>query len=400
MGGQASLIMVMGFAYLFSIYQLKTGNVTTNAVENYVEYYSRTVSHEIAMSGMNIAAAKVYEDSSYSTNLSVDYQGGNLTVVFGTAGDTLEVKSIGTYNGHSDTVIAYFGFTSTGGNMYLEFTMFTAMENGCAWIPGDQVWGPVHTNGIINHQNKNTIIFNDKVTAGKGIASPPKSAKTQFLGGYEVGVFLPEITSMGTIKTDATSGGYNFPTPSDTLKLQFESNGNVVVYRNSAALYPDPGVALTTLAPNGVIYSDGPVEILGGVVNTNAAGVTVGTATDIILRDEFVYADDPESNPASDDFLGVVANNNMIFDNTTKIDWKIQSALMAINGSMVAVDMNKGGTFNYYGSIYQSSRGTAKMFHSFNKLYKHDERFNGRTLPSFPGPGTGNPKPRLLSWWE
>ncbi|MDZ7262806.1 MAG: hypothetical protein ONB05_11975, partial [candidate division KSB1 bacterium] len=156
MGGRASIFLVFGFAYLFSVYQLKMGNVTKRAVENYVEYYSRTRAHEIAVSGMNIAAAKVYSDSSWRSGMTVPFQDGTLKIAFGAEADTFQVLSVGEYEGYVDTVIGYFCYTSTGGNLYTQYTLFTANENGVAWSDGDTVWGPIHTNGVLNHQKKNT----------------------------------------------------------------------------------------------------------------------------------------------------------------------------------------------------------------------------------------------------
>lgn len=400
MGGKGSLILVFGFSFIFSMYQLNIRRATLESVDNYMNYYADAIAHEIAISGMNLVAAKVYADSSWRENLNQSFQNGNLKIEFGTGSSILEVNAIGEYNGIKDTVVALFEYISTGENIFLEYTMYTANENGSNWTPGDTVWGNIHTNGNINHQNKSTIVFYGKVSAGGGIHSNPNKSKTQFLGGYEVGVFLPEVENMNELIASSASGGYQFATPADTMKLYFKYDGNVVVYQNSVAIHPEPGVALTTLSPNGSIYSSGPVEILGGVVNTNSHGVTVGSGDNVILRDDLYYADNPETNPDSDDLIGIVSQNNVIFDNRVKTDWYMQSALMAIDGSLSALDMNKSGQLNYYGSMYQLNRGSAQMFQSFQKKYKHDMRFNEKTLPGYPTAGSGNPRLRLLSWWE
>ncbi|MBN1348169.1 hypothetical protein JXJ21_02045 [candidate division KSB1 bacterium] len=400
MGGKASLIMILGFAYIFSIYQSNMGNVTTRSLDNYAEYYSKVIAREIAVSGMNIIAAKIYSDSSWRHEFTVAFQGGWLTIEFGNETDTLEVFSIGRYIDVRDTVIAYFGYTSSGESLLLQYTLYTAHENGLAWTNGDTVWGQLHTNGVLNHKNNSSIVFYGKVSAGKNISGNPKTSKTQFLGGYEVGVYLPEVDNMNRLINAAASGGYVFPAPEDTMKLEFKSTGNVIVYQNGIALHPDPGIALSSLTSNGAIYSAGPVEIQGGSVNTSMTGITVGSGSNVIFKEAIQYSDNPETNPNSDDFIGIVAWNDIIFDNTVKTNWYLQGALMAINGSMSAVVMDKSGIFNYYGSIYQNTRGNAKMFQSFMKKYKHDDRFNENSPPFFPGPLSGTPRLRLLSWWE
>ncbi|MFZ0389783.1 MAG: hypothetical protein WAN36_04940, partial [Calditrichia bacterium] len=366
MGGKAALLMVFGFAYIFSVYQLNTGNITTRAAGNYVEYYTRTVAHEIAVSGMNIAASKLYDDYTWRGPMqNVDFSGGDFDINFG-SGDPLPVYSVSEYEGQTDTVIAFF----SGENLYTKYTIFTAQENGVAWIPGDTVWGPVHTNSVLNHKNNKTICFYGKVSAGKSISSPPKNSKTRFLGGYEVGNFLPEVTSIASLINGAASGGYTFPSPGDVMKIFFNNDGTVDIYQNSTKIYDD--IDLSVLSPNGAIYSAGAIEILGGTVNTPPSGVTIGSGSNVVFRDAISYADNPVTNPNSDDLLGIVSWNNIVFDNSFFTDWNMQCVLMAVNGSLTAVDMNKGGSFNYYGSIYQKVRGNAKMFQSFQKKYRHD----------------------------
>jgi hypothetical protein len=390
MGGKASLFLIFGLSFVFSVYQLKTGNITTNALDNSVNYYEKTISHQIAISGLNIAAAKLYEDYSWRGPLqNVPFSGGTFDISFSGA-NPLEVTSTSNYLGVMDSVVAYF----IGQSEYTHYTWFTAHENGVAWIPGDTVWGPIHTNSVLNHKNQSSVVFYGKATAGKSISSPPKNAKTKFYGGYEVGVFLPEVTDMNLLMTAATSGGYTFPFVADTMKLSFNADGTLDVYRNSGLIHDD--IAFSTLAPNGAIYSVGPVEVLGGTVNTPSGGVSVGSQDNFILRNQVQYADDPEANPNSDDLIAFIAKNNIVIDNSVTTNWKMQSVMMAIDGGFQAVHMSKNGKFDFYGSTYQNWRGNATMFQSFQKKYKFDERLLKISPPYYPGLSTL----KLVSWWE
>ena len=393
MGGRASLIMIMGFIVILSIYQQNMSRRSVEVVENVVDAYVNTAAHQIAVSGMNIAASRLYQDMGWRTGVSsVSFQGGTFNISFGAGIDTVEVIIAASFRSFQDTIRAYF----SGSRSYTEYAVFTDDENGMAWTPGDTVWGPMHTNGIFNHQNKSDIVFYGKVTAGKNIASPPKNSKTKFLGGYEVGVFLPAIPPMTSLPIAAASGGYTFPSPGDTMKLEFKSNGNIVIHQNSIPLFPDPGTPMYTIAPNGAIYSAGPIEITGGVVNTTPAGLTVGSGTSIIFRDEVQYADNPEINPNSDDIVAFISQNSIYLDNQTKNNWYMQAVLMAINGSLAATNMTKEGSFDYYGSYAQKSRGNAKMFQSFNKKYKYDERLRNAKPPYYPGMSNLS----LIAWME
>lgn len=392
MGGKAALIVVFGLTFLFSAYQLKTGSVSTRAAENLYGYYSKRVAHQISVSGLNISAAQLYEDNTWRGPMkNIAFRGGEFSLRFKAYGDTLMVASMGKYEDRKDTVIAFFSLS----NPYTKYTFFTFQENGVAWTAGDTIWGNIHTNGTLNHQNDVSIVFYDKVTAGKGISAPPKNAKTKFLGGYEVGVYVPQVTNMTDLITAAGTGGFFFSNPANTLGIEFNNDGTLDLYNNGVKFADDTTFA--ALAPNGAIYAAGPITVFGpGGINTPAEGITIGSGTDITLKNPISYADNPLSNPNSDDLLALVAWNNIIIDNQTIANWDVQSVLMAINGSLTATQMNKNGSFNYLGSVYQSVRGNAKMFQSFNKKYHHDQRLNSITPPYYPGASNL----QLIAWWE
>ena len=392
MGGKAALIVVFTISLLFSAYRLKTGSTSSKAAENLSNYYSKTVAHQISISGLNIAAAKLYEDYTWrGPMVNVPFRGGNFSLAFQTSGDTLMVLSATKYYDINDTVAAFF----ESSNPYLKYTFFSGKENGVNWAPNDTIWGPVHTNTTLNHQNDESIVFYGKATAGKGISAPPKNAKTQFLGGYEVGVYVPEVTGMNDLINQAAWNGYSFPFSPDTMKVELNNDGTVDIYQNSVRIKDN--VNFSALAPNGAIYSPGPVVIFGpGKVNTPARGISIASGDNVILRTQVSYADDPVTNPNSDDILALIAMNDIIFDNSTITDWYVQTVLMAINGSLTATNMNKAGHLDYLGSVYQSERGNAKMFQSFQKNYRHDERLNYIKPPFYPGAANL----RLLAWWE
>jgi hypothetical protein len=247
----------------------------------------------------------------------------------------------------------------------------------------------------LNHQNNASIVFFGKATAGKGISSPPKNAKTQFLGGYEVGVYVPQVTNMTDLVNAATAAGFLSANPADSLKIELNNDGSLDIYINSTLIHDD--ISFSALAPNGAIYAAGPIVIGGpGPVNTPAGGVSIGSGSTMSISNPFQYADNPLTNPNSDDLLALIAMDNIIFDNQTIVDWDLQSVLMSINGSLTATVMNKNGNFKYLGSVYQDVRGNAKMFQSFMKKYRHDIRLNSMTPPFYPGANDL----QLIAWWE
>jgi hypothetical protein len=392
MGGKAALIVVFGLTFLFSAYQLRTGSVTTRAADNLYTYYETKTAHQISVSGLNIAAAKLYEDNTWRGPMThMPFRGGEFNLDFVNFGDTLVVACEGRYEGVIDTVMAFFSLN----NPYTKYTFFTFQENGVNWAPNDTVWGPIHTNATLNHQNDASIVFFGKVTAGKGISAPPKNAKTQFLGGYEVGVYVPQVTNMTDLVSAATAGGFLSANAADTLKIEFNNDGTLDVFINSGLVHDD--ITFGALAPNSAIYAAGPVVVGGpGPVDTPTGGISIGSGSTMQLENPFKYADDPLTNPSSDDLLALISMDNINFNNQTIADWDMQCVLMTINGSLTATDMVKNGSFDYLGSVYQNVRGNAKMFQSFMKKYHHDIRLNHMTPPFYPGANDL----QLIAWWE
>jgi hypothetical protein len=393
MGGKAVLILVLGVAYILTIFNTRTGNVNTTALDNYLDYYYRTNAHQIAVSGMNIAAAKLYANYAWRTPMTdIPFSNGEFNINFVETGDTLKVISSAEFEGYQDSVIAYF----TGLNDLLKYTFFTANENGVAWTPGDSIFGQIHTNGTLNHQNDNTIVFSGKVTAGKGIKAPPKNSKTQFLGGYEVGIYVPEVVNIDVPKNAAAGGGYVFPDAGEVMSVEFWDDEKISIWSGSNLIHDK--VSISTLTSNGVIYSDGDIIIKkADKVDTPLGGVTIASGNNIQIDDnQLEYKDNPLTNPNSNDLLALVALNDIIFDNSTVSDWTIQAVLMAVNGQLTATNMNKNGKFNYLGSVYQHDRGNAKMFQSFQKRYYHDARLTTYKPPAYPGTASL----QLIYWWE
>ena len=50
MSGKASLLVVAGFSMLFLIISQNFGSVSNRAVDNFVDYHTETIAHNIAVS--------------------------------------------------------------------------------------------------------------------------------------------------------------------------------------------------------------------------------------------------------------------------------------------------------------------------------------------------------------
>jgi len=137
--------------------------------------------------------------------------------------------------------------------------------------------------------------------------------------------------------------------------------------------------------------------------------LTIYAGDDIFIDDDVVYADDPNTNPDSDDLLGLVAGDKVfVTDNApNNNDLNIQACLMAVNGKFTAENYSTrpvAGELRVTGSIVQNQRGpvgtfsrwTGSITHGFSKRYKYDPRLYSKSPPYYPYIRHLH----LVSWWE
>ncbi len=162
-----------------------------------------------------------------------------------------------------------------------------------------------------------------------------------------------------------------------------------------SAMNPDM-VSITAIAIAGVVFSFQDVRTKG-VLNGK---LTIYSDHNIWIDDNNVHAEDAETNPNSDDPLGLVSGNSvLVSDNpATNSDPHIQASVMSINGFFTlenlrtrspsrVVDLN--GTIapdvSGPGSVF--SPCTGQVVHGFNSSPRFDDRLKSLSsaLPVPPG---------------
>jgi len=451
MFGKTSLLILIGFISIFSVYQLRLTRAVISATDSFNYYYSKTLVHETAVSAMNIGASKVWKDTLTNATFNVVMNNCTATVrIYPVVPDSLvrlSVKAWGyafvdTYYARykkpykiEDSAFAYFIYSSGPNTPASRYFWLTGTEfyNGAPvyWITGDTVWGPVHTNGVLHTYG--SPVFYDKVTAYARINPQPTSNrnKAKFYGGWEVGIQAEIPVDMTRTKTAAVNGGGVFNNP---VYLKFLSNGKVVKrdivgwtvetigsgqylrQRRVPQLSPPDTVAnISSLSSTGVIWVKNEVVVEG----TLNGQLTILADGNIRIWDDLKYADDPNVNPNSDDFLGLVSYKNVIIADSdpNQNDVVIQAAIMAYDGgsndkSFIAENWDKrppSGTIYLTGGIVQEGRGPVGQFsggsgiiqNGFNKRYRYDPRFRDKAPPYYPLVSfPGIRQLRLVSWWE
>ncbi len=401
--GRNALYLVIGLSFLFLYRGLNFSRVSNDAFDNYLSYYKQTVSHNIATSGANIGANMVFENPTWRggySNLSLS--GGIFSLsVTDIGGGKIQLLAWSSYQGLNDTVTVIMQPSS-----FSKYAYYTVNEGSVYWITGDTVWGPVHTESRLNISG--SPVFYGKVTAKNG--TNPRKPAAKFYGGYQSGVSVPIQTDLSALTNAASSTGIVFN--STDLWLTFNADGTVS-YRTTAG-GTDSTVALSTFAPGGVILVDkGNIHVKGtlnGKVTIGALSDHTGTTNgNVWIDDDIVYHKNPLVDPTSNDFLGIVSENNVeITDNTPNLtDVNIMGTIYAANGSFTAQHYNTkapSGTIYLLGGVTQNTRGPVGQFsgstiiNGYQKNYKYDDRFllKGNSPPAFPLTG----QYEILSWRE
>ena len=413
--GKGALLVVFAFILAFSTFQIKMTENVLSTSDNFVNTFMETLIHETSLSAMNFAINKVWDEKVKDTTFMVRANHCSSFVDIKKPGsDTVRIKvktwgkafdndqsvfvskedSISAYFAYNMPVSRYFWFTNNEGNVY--------------WTTNDTVWGPMHTNTVV--KTWGAPVFFGKVTAKSGITPNPlsKKNKAKFYGGWEVGIENEIPTDMSNLINAAIA--FNGGAPANTKSVydketlfDFQADGSVI--RTVQGLPPDT-VKLTdiTKAGDGALISSEDIRVKG-VFNGE---MSIYTTKNIYIDDDLVYADNPETNPNSNDILGLVAENKvLITDNAANnSDCNIQACVMAVKGAYGAENYASrplSGVLRFTGSIVQNKRGPVGTFSygtglktGFSKRYRFDARLSSISPPHYPFLKSL----RLIAWWE
>jgi len=418
MFGKGALIVVMGFSIAFSMYQLKLNSAVLSTRDSFNAYYMRTQVQQTALNSINYGLNQMWLTDTLSATYELNTALCSSEVVISTAGlDTVKVVArawgsvfnqdefveFGRSMRMEDSIVAFFSYQLPASRYF----WFTNTEGNVYWVTGDTITGPLHTNDII--RTYGSPVFEGKVTAQGGITPDPSlgTSSAVYNGGWEVGGGVSIPTDVSTMYDAAVTGnnGNAVNTVSlfdETVELEFLDTGEVVSTLSGEE--PDT-VALSVIAPTGVIYSTADVRVKGILDGR----VSIYSGQSIYIDDDMVYKDSARDNPDSNDLLGLVANDNIVVaDNTANNDDAyIEASMIAMTGEFMAENHRNrdvSGTLYITGSVMQSDRGAVATFDwadgsilsGFQKNYVYDERLQGVSPPYFPFIRSLS----LIAWWE
>ena len=425
--GKASLIYVVGLSVMLGYALLNVSWTSTQSMDNYMSYYGRSMAHNLALTGANIACQRLLQDPSYSTDLTdQQYAGGIFNVYIDkSSGDSCLVKSYAEINltgaEMRDTVIACLKFTPLA-----KYGWFTDSErngyHGSPWfgdndwkITGDSIFGPAHTNYKFNLGG--APYFNDKVTATNAPTTMPlKGVQAPiFKAGYQWGITVPRpSTNLDAIVSSAGSDGKLFT--GQDVSLNFLDDRVAVKIPPGTGSVRNDTVSIASLTHNGIIaVMNGDLRVKGeysGKVTVAAHNDGSATTKGNIWLDGtgIVAKNNPLGNTSSPDMMGIISNNNVVItkdlSRTTSTVYKVQGAVYCQNGELTAEDFWEiplSGRVEVVGGVNQHTAGTMGaynpghgLWYGFYYTVRYDTRLSSMSPPGYPVAY----KYELVSWWE
>ncbi len=419
--GKYVILILLGLFVSTTILQLQTNRFVRGSVENYADKHDQYHVRNIANSGANVALNALtvnVEETQGANNVSI-YNGSYTYFIErepedATLGPTdVHVTCIGNFNNLSDTVVVLLTRPS-----FSRYAYFTNQEGNIWFTTGDTIFGPAHTNTYF--QMAGQPVFWGKVTSHQKYSSsspyreyPSGYTNPDFQGGTEWGV--PALTMPTSIPQDmidaAQNGGMYIN--NRYVWMEFNSNGTVDIAAKNYYSTPSSWEYTTydLSSTNGVLYVHyhyRPYIFVEGEVNGQ---VTVGSKGYILVNGDLTCADNPATNPNSNDMIGLVAEKDVVvYNNQTGQDRTIQATIMTLNTSTSSTnnfwvydyDRYRYGDLHLHGGLIQNARGAVGTFGGYYgntgylKDYHWDPRLQDMSPPHFPMLFVL----RKIAWWD
>ncbi|MCX5710943.1 MAG: DUF4900 domain-containing protein [Candidatus Omnitrophica bacterium] len=294
---------------------------------------------------------------------------------------------------------------------YLWFTDRETFSGTTVWFwTQDHLNGPTHTNGHLNIMGN--PVFDGSVSSadnyirfynnGNNINLSQTSNSPYDQPDFQQGVnFGAEPTTMPNqalnLRSSASGGGISL-NGNSTVIFNNDATMNVT---NSAKGWNNQNMPLPA---NGALFVTNGDLTLSGTLNGR---LTVGSSRDVVIPNNLVYADNPQTNPNSNDTLGIISEGDILIDDGAPTNLEIDACMMAMGSPFMLENYWAGpakGTLTVVGGIIQDERGPVGTFNGstgqkvsgYSKNYLYDTRLLNSPPPFMPTTGDYI----TLSWEE
>lgn len=327
--------------------------------------------------------------------------------------DLYDIAVTGLVTGDTTVVRRILGILRT--ESFSRYSYFTNLERMASGTPiwftsNNTLQGPVHSNAQFNIAG--SPVFNGPVSsaaASINYRTPPPAGgnNPQFNGGLSLGASTVQLPLSSTaLRVAASAASGQWYTGNTTIVMQSSSPCGSL--QPPCLLVTNPALGWTnqprSLPANGAIFVNGGNAKVSGTLDGQ---LTIGSSHDAVISNHVRYADNPQTNPASNDVLGLVAERNVVIAWAAPDNLTIQASIMALNESFTVENWWVGppqGTLSIYGGIIQGRRGpvgtfngsTGTILSGYAKNYQYDARLSNMAPPHYPTTGTYN----LVHWKE
>ena len=271
---------------------------------------------------------------------------------------------------------------------FSSFAQFVDRWDSNVQIHDDEIDGRFHSNSeiLISKSRGVQPIFRGKVTTARRVNTSNSERFVRreevFLGGLETRVQriqLPQqFVALSDIGNVAAERVHRFAADAD---ITFQADGSF----SWAFLKGE-------MSGHRIRLSDDPHYLLGDKgVSLRVSGVVNGKVLvyapgDIVIGDDLLYADDPRLDPTSDDFVGLVADRNVVVAEsrlTGPGDLTVHASILAKRRFLVRNYRSRGGgTLHVFGSLASGSLSATEP--RFRTRLEFDPRLGEARPPGFP----------------
>lgn len=430
MSGKAALLLVISFFAIFAGFSIRNVSVVNSTFDKMTAYEAQNNAYNIAVAGANVAFSRlnqllpkppIIDEDIHLPNRN--FNGGYFNVsCTHVSGSVYRLTSIGTYSTNGKDYTARVVVTYQPGG-WGRFAYYSENEGASTiwWSGNDVIEGPFHTQSSVLHVMNHPRFKGEASIKGSGTGVLDyKNSKTADYPDFQSGFFTNVDLPMRTDSMDSTKAAAGKPEAwliSGHPLVYLTFNGNQVKYKWSRTGTETTG-NINTLAPNGVIcVANGDVHIKG-VLDGQVTILCLDNQSksdqgNIWLDNDITLSDNPRTNPNSNDFLGLVAQDKVIITYTDEAGNKynhdginIDAAIFCANDGFGAQSYDTrtiDGSINLFGGIVQKSRNTVCTYgssgavnHGFAKNYRYDPRFETKWPPFYPC-GKGY---RVMAWYD
>jgi hypothetical protein len=271
---------------------------------------------------------------------------------------------------------------------FSSFAQFVDRWDSRVMLHDDAIGGRFHSNSEILIANSRGVkpAFYGKVTTADGVntssSTRPVRHSEVFLGGLETRVKRISLPSRFLpFPAERSIDAHRVQRFDADARIRFYGDGSYA-WEYTEAGVPEQRVMLSN-EPQYLVAAEDVDLHVRGIVNGK---VLVYAPEDIVIEDDLIYAEHPASFPESDDYLGLVADRNVVIgdpETTGPGDLTVHAAIYAKRRFAVSrYSAPERATLRVYGSVAAGSLSATEP--RFRTEIDFDERLEDARPPGFP----------------